>query len=627
MNEWEFTAEVASWIKEFLVKNQGLPFSRAKCEQRGQGTRKRRDLTLLDKDEKVVLTGEIKLPYQQHGGTPYNTFVVKDARGKAQKAQAPFFFTWNVNDFILWETDPGKKSWQEHNYKAWEVTRVYREADLEIPAIRHALQKWLGSFLEEFSQIIRGDLFLGAKSPDEKFIEALESALHLPILLTLEKLESLYSQARFKSELDKWMRDEQGWTIYDDQDGIRENLERASKFACYALINKLVFYEALLKRYGKKLQRFHVLVHINTGEKLRLHLEKYFEDAKNVTADYETVFGEDHYSLGNRIPFYADSAVIHWAALINQIQEFDFSKLEYEVIGSIFERLIAPEERRKYGQFYTMVEVVDLINSFCIRRGDEQVLDPACGGGTFLVRAYSRKRELNPSRPHRQLLTDLFGVDISQFATHLSTINLATRDLIDQENYPQIARSDFFDVKMHQTFLKLPQRLTAKGLGKVQQREIEIPALDAVVGNPPYIRQENIPKKNKKIYQQLVKEESNSLLSGRSDIHCYFWLHAKSFLKDGGWLCLLTSSQWLDVEYGFRLQEWILSNFEIVAIFESLDEPWFWLMTAPPPGPCRPRINSGMKSSVIPKTSAMSAIACGSHARASFGNRASSSAG
>jgi hypothetical protein len=29
------------------------------------------------------------------------------------------------------------------------------------------------------------------------------------------------------------------------------------------------------------------------------------------------------------------------------------------------------------------------------------------------------------------------------------------------------------------------------------------------------------------------------------------------------------------VEYGFKLQDWILSRFKIVAIFESIDEPWF----------------------------------------------------
>jgi len=38
MNEWEFTAEVASWINETLARNPSLPFSRAKCEQVGEGS-------------------------------------------------------------------------------------------------------------------------------------------------------------------------------------------------------------------------------------------------------------------------------------------------------------------------------------------------------------------------------------------------------------------------------------------------------------------------------------------------------------------------------------------------------------------------------------------------------------
>ncbi|MBM3131831.1 MAG: SAM-dependent methyltransferase, partial [Chloroflexi bacterium] len=123
-----------------------------------------------------------------------------------------------------------------------------------------------------------------------------------------------------------------------------------------------------------------------------------------------------------------------------------------------------------------------------------------------------------------------------------------------------------------------------RGLGKIQTRKVEIPPLDAVVGNPPYVRQEDIPRtknggKNgagtKDYYMKLVKEESDAKFSGRSDLHLYFWPHSATFLKDDGHLCLLTSSQWLDVEYGFRLQEWILNNFSIVAIFESIDEPWF----------------------------------------------------
>jgi hypothetical protein len=583
ITEWEFTADAAGWINEAIAKFPRLPFSRAKCEQRGSGSQKRRDLTLIDKNQVLALTGEVKLPWQKDGGSPYIEKVVQDARRKAQRAQVRFFFTWNVNEFVLWETFPTKTPHKDRQYKSWDVTQVLKPGHLEVPGIQQQIKTWLAGFLTEYANIWRGTALLGTLLPDEKFINLLESALKIPILLTFAELEERYKDPRFKSELDQWMRQEQGWTIWNDPEGIRENLERAAKFSCYALVNKLVFHEALLKRYAGEMGKLSVPDHLDQGDALRLHLEGYFEEAKEVTGDYETVFGEEHRHIGNRIPFYADSVVPHWRNLINQIHDFDFSKLDYDVIGSIFERLISPEERRKYGQFYTRPEVVDLINSFCIRRGDEKVMDPACGGGTFLVRAYYRKHELAPARKHDELLSDLFGVDTSLFATHLTTINLATRNLVEAENYPQIARSDFFDVEARKPFMELPARIKVKGMGKMQHREVEIPTLDAVVGNPPYVRQEQIPKAGstppergtKEYYQNLVRSEAQAHLSGRSDIHCYFWPHALTFLKEDGFLCLLTSSQWLDVEYGFRLQEWILRHFEVLAVFESIDEPWF----------------------------------------------------
>ena len=142
-------------------------------------------------------------------------------------------------------------------------------------------------------------------------------------------------------------------------------------------------------------------------------------------------------------------------------------------------------------------------------------------------------------------------------------------------------------IRFFHWFLEFPEVFFGPRPGTTQVIErLEGAGFDAVVGNPPYIRQEEIPRDAKKekgkfkkgtkeYYLKLVKEEGGVLLSGRSDIHCYFWPHAASFLKDDGRLCLLTSSQWLDVEYGFRLQAWILDQFEILAVFESIDEPWF----------------------------------------------------
>ena len=169
----EFTAEVASWANETLARNPALPFSRAKCEQVGEGSRKRRALTLFDKDQCIVLTGEVKLPYRQDGGSSYDTSVVCDARTKARRAKASFFFTWNVNKFAPWETETTKTSWQEEKYRSWEVTSIHCEGHLELLMTFHSIRAWLPLFLSEFAQITRGTSVIGTKYPDEKFIESL----------------------------------------------------------------------------------------------------------------------------------------------------------------------------------------------------------------------------------------------------------------------------------------------------------------------------------------------------------------------------------------------------------------------------------------------------------------------
>ena len=124
--------------------------------------------------------------------------MVRDARAKARRAGARFFFTWNINEFVLWETEPADASWQGQKYRSWEVTQVHREVHLDLPMTVHAVRVWLDDFLHEFARIVHGDAVIGHKSPDEKFIEALESSLRLPIQLTLEAVSERYRKPRFR---------------------------------------------------------------------------------------------------------------------------------------------------------------------------------------------------------------------------------------------------------------------------------------------------------------------------------------------------------------------------------------------------------------------------------------------
>ena len=218
---------------------------------------------------------------------------------------------------------------------------------------------------------------------------------------------------------------------------------------------------------------------------------------------------------------------------------------------------------------------MDLINVFCIRHADDQVLDPACGGGTFLVRAYQRKRALMDLRQdtpqtHEQLLGQIFGIDVAAFPAQLATINLAVRHISDQGNYPRVAKDNFFNAQQGYPLCNIP--LTGEST-----RTISLTEMDAVVGNPPYIRQESIPPADKARYNRLFQQEWPGLTptSQRSDIYVHFFTHAARILKPGGYLGFVTSVGWLDTDYGSKLQDFILDHFRIIAIMESQVEKWF----------------------------------------------------
>jgi type I restriction-modification system DNA methylase subunit len=149
-------------------------------------------------------------------------------------------------------------------------------------------------------------------------------------------------------------------------------------------------------------------------------------------------------------------AVDAWRGFLRGIEAVDFRDVPADIVGLIFQKLISPEERYRLGQHFTGSDPVDLINSFCIRNADSIVLDPAYGSGSFLVRAYYRKRAMNDHRRHSKLLKELFGTDIGLYPAHLATLNLAAREINDEANYPRIARNDFFNVVPQKTFCELP---------------------------------------------------------------------------------------------------------------------------------------------------------------------------
>lgn len=132
-------------------------------------------------------------------------------------------------------------------------------------------------------------------------------------------------------------------------------------------------------------------------------------------------------------------------------EKFDFSTREGvgsathvdpEMLGKVFESLMAADDRAASGSFYTPKDIVDVLTERALREwlgdgGIEKletvtVIDPACGSGAFLLSALDvierLWRELGgsqaPDLRRRIVSRSLFGVDLKPEAVRLCELRL-----------------------------------------------------------------------------------------------------------------------------------------------------------------------------------------------------------
>jgi len=389
--------------------------------------------------------------------------------------------------------------------------------------------------------------------------------------------DRFHKEPKFRKQISRWFIEQQ-WHFT----GHENDFEKAARQTGYLLTNKILFYQ-VLKSKQTILASLSIPDDLVAGGQLQKLLQSYF-DTVIQQIDYETIYSADFI---DQIAFPEHKEVVNDIKdIVDILKRYDFSRIGFDTIGRIFERLIPSEERHNLGQYFTNADAVDIILRFCHKNDSDKVIDPSCGAGTFLVRAYQHKKLMNHTIPHQDILQTLWGVDIAKFPAHLSMINLAINDLGVTENYPNIAQHDFFDLMADQDGFHLPEKwrkVITKTLGK-EKKEIAYPRwYDCIVGNPPYTRQEEMSEITGQIKykDELIKKalyignKKVATISKRAGIHAYFFVHGTKFLKNGGRFGFIVSNSWMDVDYGKGLQELFLNNYKIIAIIESKVERWF----------------------------------------------------
>ena len=242
--------------------------------------------------------------------------------------------------------------------------------------------------------------------------------------------------------------------------------------------------------------------------------------------------------------------------LILRVNAYDFSGLSEEVLGDIYQNFLPPDKRKRLGEFYTPKEVVDLIlRETALGHGDlyPEVLDPACGSGSFLVRYLHHRVEDAKNRgvlldPER-LAGSIWGFDLNPFAAYISLFQLLWGLLrFKRDSKPRVHvynLNALLDDRDIASYVQLSE-------GEQARDEEE---WDYVVGNPPYIRAERAK------YGEAVKDLYQEVWGRNGDTGLLFLWRAlkgnsrteRPWVKKGGKLGMVVSGGYASSEAAARV--------------------------------------------------------------------------
>ncbi len=186
----------------------------------------------------------------------------------------------------------------------------------------------------------------------------------------------------------------------------------------------------------------------------------------------------------------------------------------------------------RLGQVFTPAPLADLTLRLALEgMSRPRILDPACGDGAFLSAALRAGI----------IARDVWGIDIDP-----TTLALA------RSRCPGVAleQSDFLNVALTE--------------------------FDAVVGNPPYVRQELLGTATKqRIAAQIEQDWPGVRLGGRADLALAFVARALRFVRLGGRVGFVLSQAALETKCGAVLRDFLRGRGRLVSVIASPHERWF----------------------------------------------------
>jgi adenine-specific DNA-methyltransferase len=221
--------------------------------------------------------------------------------------------------------------------------------------------------------------------------------------------------------------------------------------------------------------------------------------------------------------------------------------------------LLAPSRASEFaaletkGVVYTKHWVVELLLDLAGYTSEANLVDavavePAAGDGAFLGRMIERLADscTRLKRPLSDCQSSLIAYELDNASAERAR-NLAVSIVVKHGLKPPSAE-------------RLAGAWVRTGDYLFDTTTVEA---DFVIGNPPYVRLEDIPEEIAQFYR-----DAYPTMRGRADLYVAFFEAALRQLKEGGTCAFICADRWMRNQYGAELRELVTSAYAVDVILE-----------------------------------------------------------
>jgi type I restriction-modification system DNA methylase subunit len=269
---------------------------------------------------------------------------------------------------------------------------------------------------------------------------------------------------------------------------------------------------------------------------------------------------------------------------------YDFSIIESDVLGNIYEQYLgnilkstpkrakleeSKTHRKEQGIYYTPSYIVDYIVKSTVgeyiktHKPEEirkvRILDPACGSGSFLIRAYDELEnywkqnsdfaqitldsEEFYSKKVEILKNNIFGVDLDPKAVEIAQLNLLLQISEKKQRLPLLQNN----IKVGNSLIN-----DSSISDRAFKWEEEFPEVtkeggfDIVIGNPPYVRIQNLNKGEVEFFNNNYYSPERNY-----DIYILFVERGFKLLNNKGKLGFILPHKFFEGQNGWKIRKFI----------------------------------------------------------------------